>query len=601
MTIKYPVPEDRAWFRGKYWPKGVPYQLDIEFNYSLPDLLDRAVKNWGDLPLIWFSVGESWVTYKQFGDLVFRLATYLDKIGMKKGDVVAVLLPNSPQYAVAYYAITKIGGIISGINPTYKALEVLHQVKTINAKYLIVLDSLYAEMVKPFLDDGRWKFEKVIYTNIVDNATGLSPIKKMLGKALKKIPTGKVDHPDAVKWLDALKTAPNPPKVTINPAEDTATLIMTGGTTGVPKAAILTHENVYANAKQCEVLLLNQKEKPDEPDLGVKSYLMGVLPLFHSFAMTTVMNLAVAAGSIMILFPRPPPTEEILHAIAFLNLPDGSVPNGVYYCGAEILFKRIADLPPETLVKYPLKGRLKLCMSGAGPLHEYVRAPFEQKTGAILTEGYGLTESSCALTVNNFYGEREPGYIGVPMPGTDVLIFDASDFSKGPIKTIGEEGTGEICACGPQIMKGYFNSQEDNLKEWDGHKWLLTGDIGFMDKYGRFAIRDRKKQLIKMSGHSVFPSEVEELLGHHPAVSEVAVAGLPDIKTGEAVKAWIALKSGTSATPDEIMIWAKKNITEWKCPKFIEIIPEIPKNMIGKVMRRVLQENDPLFKAAKKP
>jgi len=497
---------------------------------------------------------------------------------------------------VAYYAATKIGAIISGVNPTYKPLEVLHQIKTVNAKYLIVLDSLYAELVKPFIDDGKWKFDKVIYTNITDDCTGLSPIKKILGKALKKIPSGKVDFPGAAKYLDALKSPANPPKVKINPAEDTATLIMTGGTTGVPKAAVLTHENCVANAKQCEFLLVNQKENPSDPDLGPKTAMMGVLPFFHSFAMTTVMNVSVASGAFIIMFPRPPPTEDLLHVISTIKLPDGSDPNGICYCGAEILFKRIADLPAETLAQYKLKGRLKLCMSGAGALHEYVRKPFVEKTGAGLSEGYGLTESSPVVTVNNFFGDREPGFIGVPVSGTDVMIFDAADFSKGPINVLGEKGTGEICVAGPQVMKGYLGTVEDNIKEWGGKRWLLTGDIGFMDEFGRFAIRDRKKQLIKMSGHSVFPSEVEELLGHHPKVSEVAVAGLPDTKTGEAVKAWVALKPGETATPEEIMAWAKENITDWKVPKYIELIKEVPKNVLGKVQRRVLQESDPLFK-----
>ncbi|MEX2681378.1 MAG: AMP-binding protein [Candidatus Sigynarchaeota archaeon] len=600
MTIKYPVDESRLWFKSKYWPPKLPHQLDIDFDMSLPDLLDRAVKNWGDLPYIAFEVGGlNWITFKQFADKVFRFATYLDSIGVKKGDVVAALLPNCIQYAVAYYGATKIGAVISGINPTYKPLEMLHQVKTINAQYLITLDTLFVEIAKPILDEGKWTFKKIIVTNITDDCSGLSPIKKMLGKALKKIPSAKVSHPAAVPYLTVLKSPPNPPKVKINPAEDTATLIMTGGTTGVPKAAVLTHENVYANAKQCELLLVNQKEKETDPDLGPKTCMVGVLPFFHSFAMTTVMNVSMAAGSFILLFPRPPPTEEILHAIATIKLPDGSDPNGICYCGAEILFKRIADLPQEVIDKYPLKGRLKLCMSGAGPLHEYVRKPFTEKTGAALTEGYGLTEASPVVTCNNFFGEREPGYIGLPVPGTDVMIFDAADFSKGPIKELGEKGTGEICAAGPQVMKGYLGTTEGNIQEWGGKRWLLTGDIGFMDEHGRFAIRDRKKQLIKMSGHSVLPSEVDELLGHHPKISEVAVAGLPDPKTGEAVKAWVALKAGETATPEELLAWAKENMTDWKVPKYIEIIANIPTNLIGKVQRRVLQEADPLFK--KKP
>ncbi|MBD3186166.1 AMP-binding protein [Candidatus Bathyarchaeota archaeon] len=597
MTIKFKVDESRPWFSGKYWPEGVPKQLDIDFTHALPDLLDRALDKWGQYPFMWFI--DTWVTFEEFGDMVNRLATYLASIGVNKGDVVAVHLPNSIQYIVSYYAITKIGAIVTGVNPTYKPLEILHQVKLTGSKYYIGLDALYEHFVKPFVEDGSWEFKKIIYTNLVDQASGLSVFKKFLGKLIKKIPKAKVNHPNAVKYMDTLKTAPNPPKVEINAEEDVATLIMTGGTTGVPKAAVLTHQNCVANAKQCEILMVNQKEKPSDPDVGPNSCQVGVLPLYHSFAMTTVMNLAVATGSWIMLFPKPPDTEELIKEISTITLPNGNDPNGIYYCGAEILFKRIADLPQEVLDKYDLKGRLKLCMSGAGPLHEYVRKPFEEKTGAAITEGYGLSEASPVLTVNNFFGEREPGYIGVPVPGTDVRIFPSTDFSKGPINKLGEEeGTGEICAWGPQIMKEYWNQPERTaatLMEWDGRTWLLTGDIGFMDEHGRFAIRDRKKQLIKMAGHSVFPSEVETLLGQHPDVSEVAVAGIPDEKTGEAVKAWVALKPGATATAQEIKSWAEENMTRWKCPKYVEIIDEVPKNVIGKVMRRVLQENDPLW------
>ncbi|MHA1683046.1 MAG: AMP-binding protein [Promethearchaeota archaeon] len=598
MTIKFPVDESKPWFSGKYWPKGVPKQLDIDFNMSLSGLLDRAVSNWGDYPVMWFL--DSWVLYKDFKVMVDKLATYLDSIGVKKGDVVAVHLPNCIQYVVSYYAITKIGAIITGINPTYKPLEILHQCKLTGAKYYIGLDALWFHYVRPFQD--KWDFDKIIYTNLVDQATGLSSIKKALGKMLKKIPKAKVDHPNAVKFMDAMKSPANPPSVKIDAEKDVATLIMTGGTTGVPKAAVLTHMNCVANAKQCEILLVNQKENESDPDMGPNSAMVGVLPLYHSFAMTTVMNVCIASGSWMMLYPKPPETEVLLKDISSIKIPtkEGKIdPNGIFYCGAEILFKRVADLPQEILDKYSLKGRLKLCMSGAGPLHDYVREPFEAKTGAAITEGYGLSEASPVLTVNNFFGEREPGYIGVPVPGTDVQIFDSEDFSKGPITTLGEEGTGEICAAGPQIMKEYWEQPDRTaatLMKHGGKTWLLTGDIGFMDEHGRFAIRDRKKQLIKMAGHSVFPSEVETLLGQHPDVKDVAVAGLPDKKLGEIVKAWVVLKEGATITSDEIKAWAKENMTKWKAPGLVEIIDEVPTNAIGKVMRRVLQEADPIWK-----
>ena len=598
MTIKFPVDENRP-FYGKFWPEGVPHQLDYDYSWTLNDLLDDSVKNFPNDPVIWFL--DTWVTYLEFKEMVDKFATSLFKLGIRKGDVVAIYLPNSIQYAVSFYGTIRIGAIPSGINPTYKPGEILHQIKMINAKFIVALDYLYEENFTEIID--KWNFEKIIYTNITDLASGLSKLKKWLGKKLKKIPTGKVDHPNAISFLECLNIEPNPPKVSINPAEDAATLIMTGGTTGIPKASIQTHQNLVANAIQAQLFGTRQRD-PENPDmlLGHRTAMIGVLPLFHSFALTAVMNLAIRVGGWMILFAKPPSAEELLKQIT--SLPN---PNGMIYCGAEILFQRIAVLPESTISKYSQDGKFPfvVCISSAGPLHDYVREAFEKKTGAKLTELYGLTEGGPGISGNNLYGYREPGYIGVPFPGTDWHIFPADDFEKGPIETLGEEGTGEICACGPQVMKGYLNNPERTkatIKEWDDRKWLLTGDIGFMDEFGRIKIRDRKKQLIKMAGHSVFPAEVETLIGNHPKVLEVAVAGLPDKKTGEAVKAWISLKPeyvGT-ITAEELHTWCKENITHWKAPKYVEIIEQIPKNIIGKVQRRYLQEHDPLYEGKNK-
>lgn len=600
MVIKdeFRVDEDRPFYKGKFWPEGVPHQLDYDYSLTLGEMLDETVSEHPDWPAMCFIAGgQSWMTYKEFKDAVNKFATYLASIGVKKGDVVAAHLPNCPQYVVTYYATVKLGAVITGVNPTYKPMEILHQLKLTGAKVLIVLDALYDAFVKPIID--QTSIEKIIYTNLMDQASAVSGVKRFLGKLLKKIPSAKVTHPNAVKYLDCLDVSPNVPSVDIDAAEDPATLIMTGGTTGVPKAAVLTHQNCVANAIQCRLILTEQKDpnNPDAQTLGPQTCMVGVLPLYHSFAMTTVMNAGIATGAWMALFPKPPPTEELLEDL--VSLPDY---NGFIYCGAEILFQRIATLPDSVLANYDIAGRLKLCISGAGPLHDYVREPFERKTGAKITEGYGLSEATPVVSANNFYGEREAGYIGVPAPGTDWDIFDAEDFTKGPVGNLGpEEGTGEICVHGPQVMKEYWQNPERTaatLMEWDGRTWLLTGDIGFMDEYGRIQIRDRKKQLIKMSGHSVFPKEVETLIGNHPTVLEVAVAGLPDPKTGEAVKAWVALKPekvGT-VTAEELHAWCQENMTRWKAPKYVEIIDEVPKNAIGKIMRRTLQEQDPLFK-----
>ena len=266
--------------------------------------------------------------------------------------------------------------------------------------------------------------------------------------------------------------------------------------------------------------------------------------------------------------------------------------------GVENLFiglTRYLEKNPEP----KLKGMFRLCVSGAGPLHKPVKDMFEKVSGGRLVEAYGLTECTTAVSAGPFNGTDEPGTIGLPYPGADWELFDSENFNNGPLKGFGIENTGEICVCGPQVMKGYLNDPEatkETLKEWDRRIWCLTGDIGYMDKKGQIIIRDRKKQMIKYKGYSVFPKEVEELIGTHPDVLEVAVAGLPDSETGELVKAWVQLKPSSKISEAKLIEWCHQNITHYKAPKTLEIISEIPKSMVGKVQRRVLQINDPIWR-----
>ncbi|MFX1419140.1 MAG: AMP-binding protein [Promethearchaeota archaeon] len=585
---EWQVKEEKAWFK-KWWPKETPKNHKFE-KISLGEFFERQRKKYANERMMWFI--DSWMTYEEAGQAIDSLATSLHKLGVKKGDVVAFLMPNCFQYVISFYATVKLGAIATGVNPTYKPLEVLHHLKLTSAKVLITLDALYGELARPIIN--KTNVEMVIYTNIADLASGLSGLKKTLGKLIGKIPKGKVDFPSAINFMDLLNTEPDLPKVEFDPTEHTATYIMTGGTTGVPKATILTHFNLVSNAIQC--VLWVGGEDPGVGDIGA-------LPLFHSFAMTAVMNVAIGLGGWIMLFPRPPPTGEFLKEITHVD-----APKGLFYAGAEILFKRIADFPD--LKKFPgLMGRLRLCISGAGPLHAPVQKSFQENTGGKIVEGYGLSEASPVVSAGNLFGESPIGCIGMPFPGTDWAIFDVDDFEKGPIaiglteSKYGEENTGEICVCGPQVMKGYLNQPEETvetLKKWDGRTWLLTGDIGFMNEDGTIAIRDRKKQLIKVAGHSVFPAEVETMLMSHEAVSEAAVAGLPDPggKVGEITKAWVSLKPEYKGkiTGEDLIAWTEKNLTKWKCPAMIDIIDEIPKSVMGKVERRTLQEADPLFK-----
>ena len=590
MAKKWQVDESKLWFK-KWWPEKAPKNNDFE-ELTLGDFFERQRGKYGDDKMMWFL--HSWMTYEEAGKAIDSIATAISNLGLKKGDSCALLMPNCFQYVICFYACAKLGVIPSGINPTYKPLEVLHQIEVTNPRALVVLDSLYVELVKPII--SKTKIEIVIYTNVADLASGLSGFVKFLGKLIGKIPKGKVDFSPSYKFMDLIKTPPNIPSVKIDPTTHPATYIMTGGTTGVPKATVLTHMNLVSNAIQCVLWFGGE-----EPGIGD----VGVLPLFHSFAMTSVMNACIAIGGWMMLFPKPPPTEELLETIQ--DLP---APKGLIYTGAEILFKRLAEFP--LIHQFDIMGKLRLCVSGAGPLHAPVQQAFEKNTGGRIVEGYGLSETSPVVSVGNLFGESPIGSIGMPLPGTDWGIFPADDFDAGPIadggpnSKLGEENNGEICVCGPQVMKEYLNQPgetKDTIKKYDNRMWLLTGDIGYMKEDGCITINDRKKQLIKVAGHSVFPKEVESMLMKNEHVSEAAVSGLPDPagKVGEIIKAWVELKSDSigKITEDELKSWMVENLTKWKCPTMIEFIDEVPKSILGKVQRRQLQEADPLWKANK--
>ena len=582
---RFYVDESKPWFtKESGWPEEVPKNL-IFPDLTLGDMLRQSARKWPDARVIWF-LGKT-MTYRKLDDLVDHMASALHKLGVRKGDVVSMILPNSFQYVVSYYACQRIGAIASGVNPTYKPMEVLHQLKTVGTKVLIVLDALYEKTVAPIISQSP--VQTVVVTNITD-LLGLSPIKRTIGLWTKKIPTGPVP-PDALRFSSLIKTPINLPTVSIKP-EDTATYIMTGGTTGVPKAAVLSHLNCVANALQAEAWLF--KVQPGACNIGV-------LPLFHSFAMTCVMNITIRVGAWMMLFPRPPETAELVQTIVKEAVDDLTM-----YCGAEILFQRLSEHP--NIKESGLNKKLALCVSGAGPLHRHVQEAFERNVGGRLAEGYGLTESSPVVSAGPFWGNRKIGSIGLPFPGTEWKIMDAAEFGKE--KQVCPEGAepsqelhmGEICVAGPQVMMGYLNRPEETAEtvmELNGKRWLLTGDIGFMDDKGRVYIRDRKKQLIKYKGYSVFPKEVEELVAGHDCVREVAVAGLPDKECGEKIKAWVVLKEEFKGkiTEEQLLQWCKENLTHYKVPSYVQFIGELPKSLVGKVMRRELQEADPIYKA----
>jgi long-chain acyl-CoA synthetase len=580
------VDENKVWFTGGYWPEGVPHQLkDVEDVEVLPlwdYFIDAAnrYETWDSIVCI-FVYGPyiERVKLRTLVDYAKRFGTFLyDKLGIRKGDVVAIDLPNSINFVVAYMGCQYIGAVVQGLNPTYKPMELLHSLTMTKAKVLVLMDMLYIAGPNTILPKTSVKF--LIPSNFVDFLTADKGIIEKLG-----IPNAKI-----IK-----ETQPREIETKIDPWTEPAVYLMTGGTTGLPKVARLSHTNLSADLNMAK----------DWTKLKAGMITIGSIPFFHSFGLTCVMNAALGLGMIMLLFPKPPSDEDLCEAINKIDAPEG-----IIYTGVEMLFKRLTDFVQEMGVvefkkKYDFWKKLRYATQGAGPLHDYVRIPFEEIFCPIRS-GYGLTETSPMQSIAPFWGPTKSGKLGLPIPGADWAIFDSENFEAGPICDgtkerggFGVENTGEICCAGPHIMLGYLGEQkeqEDNLKYWGGKRWLLTGDIGFMDEHGWVEIRDRKKSLIKVSGHSVFPKEVEELMGNHEMIDEVAVAGVPDEMTGEAVKAWVTLKKGFKAdkdiTGESLKEWCWQNMAKWKSPKYIEFIRKMPVSMTGKVQRRELQEKD---------
>ncbi len=602
------VDENKVWFTEGYWPEGVTKQLKDVEGIEVSPMWKGYLKSADDYG-IWdndiciFVLGThiERVKLRTLFELAKKFGTFLYNLGIRKGDVVAIDLPNSTNFVVAYMGSQYIGAIVQGINPTYRPMELLHSLTMTGAKVFVMMDALYIAGPNSVLP--KTKIEYVISTNLLDfiSADPNSETYIALRKAIPDFQHNVPDEADQYKVYRMKKiiedTEAKEIEVDIDPWTDPAVYLMTGGTTGLPKAAMLSHANLTTN-----LFMIKPWTKLKQGMITI-----GSIPFFHSFGMTCVMNAALSLGMQMLLFPRPPTDDVLCETINKLDAPEG-----IMYTGVEMLFKRLTEFVESMGVeefkkKYDFWKKLSYATSGAGPLHDYVRIPFE-KIFCPIRVGYGLTETSPVVSVAPFWGPTKTGKLGLPLPGSDWAIFDANNFGAGPIcdgtkerGNFGIDHTGEICVAGPEVMLGYLGvqkEQEDNVKMWSGKRWLLTGDIGFMDEHGFVEIRDRKKSLIKVSGHSVFPKEIEDLMGHHEMVSEVAVAGLPDENTGEAVKAWVTLKKGYKGgkgkdiTSEQLKEWCVTNMAKWKSPKYIEFVRKMPVSMTGKVQRRELQEKD---------
>jgi long-chain acyl-CoA synthetase len=557
--------EKRFWHE-KYDPD-VPSSLDYP-QIPLQRLLNAAAAKYPNRVAITF-LGKN-LSYRELLDMANAFASGLKSLGVERGDRVALYLPNVPHMVIAYYGTLKAGAICVPTNPLYTERELSHQVKDSGAKVLVTLD-LDLTLPKVLAVKDSVGLEKVIVGRVSDYLpfpkSLLYPIVKR--KDLAKVPAGG----DYLRFLDLAEIrGASPPETDVAPA-DAAVLMYTGGTTGLSKGAVLTHANLVANALQCRSWI-SEGRKPDAPQESI----MTVLPLFHSFAMTTCMNFGILTASRLILFPaRPKPDLSDL-----LEMIRDEQPG--YLPGVPALYTAMANNPR---VKEYGVDCIKACISGAAPLPVEVLQRFETVTGARIIEGYGLSESSPVATGNPMLGERKPGSIGLPWPDTEIRIVD-QDVGETDLP-LGEAG--EILIKGPQVMKEYWNKPEETFATIkDG--WLYTGDIGRMDEDGYVFIVDRKKDMIITGGFNIYPREVEEVLYEHPKVLEAGVIGVKDERSGERVKAFVVLKAGQTATSDEIIEFCKTRLTAYKVPRWVEFRSELPKNNVGKLLRRVLRDGE---------
>lgn len=552
---------------GKPWLKHYPKEIPVTLEYSsdpVQQYLVNTAKKFPHKIAIHFMGKE--MTYQKLYDAALTLAAYLQELGIAKGDRVSIMLPNTPQSVISYFAILIAGGIVVQTNPLFMERELEYQMKDSGAKAIITLDLLYPRVSKVIAETD---LQHMIITSIKDF---LPFPKNIIYPFIEKKQPGMVvntmNHSNTHFFTAILKRPPGTLSVhEFDFEEDVALLQYTGGTTGVPKGVKLTHKNLVSNAFMCRAWLYKCKH-------GEESVL-GILPFFHVYGMTTVMILSVMQAYKMILLPK-------FDAQTTLKTIQKERPT--LFPGAPTIY--IGLLKQPNLKEYDLSS-INTCISGSAPLPVEVQQKFEELTGGRLVEGYGLTEAS-PVTHANFLWDRPriKGSIGVPWPDTDAAIFSLETGERLPSGEIGE-----IAVKGPQVMKGYWNRPHETdevLK--DG--WLFTGDVGYMDEHGYFYVIDRKKDMIIAGGFNIYPREIEEILYEHPDVEEAVVAGIPDPYRGETVKAYIVLKQGANVTEDELNRYSRKYLAAYKVPRVYEFRKELPKTAVGKILRKALVEEE---------
>jgi len=522
----------RPWF--KFWPQGIPRHIDYP-EIPLFEFLSNTARKHPDG--IAFSSQQRSLSYQQLDITTGKLATGLNELGVKRGDRVVLFLPNCLGFVIGYYGILKAGGVVSPANPLFKGEELKHQLNDCQAVVIITNGNLY-HVVKSIREETKLK--AVILT-----ASGQLGEAVSLGEILAQY-------------------QPSPPPLKVNPKQDIAAIEYTGGTTGLPKGAMLTHYNLVANAIQNAIWL----------GWSDRDIIIGVLPFYHSWGACTCLNSPIYTGARVVILPRFD-AEELFMTI--------ERERATVLYGAASMFTMLVTSP--LITKYDLSS-LKYVKAGAMPIPPEIKQRWEQLSGVKMVLGYGLTEA-CPETHDSPLDRIKPGTVGIPIMDTDARIMDEA---TGEVELPPGE-VGELIIKGPQVMKGFLNRPEDN-KEALRNGWLYTGDLASMDEEGYFRIVDRKKEIIKYKGYTIAPAEVEAVLYQHPAVKECAVVGKPDALAGEVPKAYVILKDGHTSSAEELIRFCERRVAPHKKIREVEFIKEIPKTQVGKVLRRVLRDKE---------
>ena len=548
-----------------HYDAGVPATLAPYPERTLLDDLAEAVAERPGAPALLFK-GRT-VSHRELDRASDAFAAALAGLGVAKGDRVALLLPNCPQFLVCELGAWKAGAVLVPLNPIYTEQELEGALARTGAETIVVLTPFYGRVkaVQP-----RTALTRVVATSIKEY---LPPLLRVLFTLAKERKDGhRVRLGEGDLWLGDLLAgnarAPRPP-VTVAP-DDPAVILMSGGTTGTPKGVVGLHRHYAITGRQLGTWLQAGTTPWDD-------VLMAALPLFHSFANIGIQSVALRNHNALALVPNPRDLDDLLHTIAKTR--------PTAFSGVPTLFSAVANHPKVRAGKVDLSS-VRVCFSGAAPLLAETKRRFEELTGGRIVEGYSLTEAMLACAVNPVEGPNKIGSVGMPLPDVEMRIADTASGAQLPAGEVGQ-----ILIRAPQLMARYWDDPSETastVREHDGQRWLHTGDLGYLDGDGYLFIVDRMKDLIKTHGYQVWPREIEEVLAAHPAVAEVGVAGVPDPAKGEVAKAWVALRDGEAASEEELRAFCRERLAPYKVPATVEFRSELPKSMVGKVLRRAL-------------